>query len=45
MDHIESARVLFGRIDVTPQAERRRCECKHAGELAAAENADGRAGL
>ena len=45
MHHIERAGVLFGRIYVAAQTERRGGKCEHARELAAAENADGGAGL
>src|SRR6185312_1309628 len=45
LDHVECARVFFRRIDVTAQAEPRGGERQHASELAAAENADGRAGF
>jgi len=43
--HVECAGILFGRIDVAAQSQRRRREREHAGELAAAEDADGRAGF
>jgi hypothetical protein len=42
---VECAGVLFGRVDVAAQPERGRRERKHAGQLSAAENADGRAGF
>src|SRR5205085_6977149 len=42
---IECAGVLFGRVHVATQTQRRRREGEHASELAAAKDTDGRAGL
>ncbi len=45
IDDIERRRVGRGREHVTLEAEPRCCQRQHAAELAAAENADGRAGF